>query len=87
MRSEKHVLKKKVNKKRLIESLLGIFAILAIILGGVTGYYGSKVVSFLDGISTDEAGETPEAIEITKQEDPQITGTYKIDINIKDYNI
>ncbi len=67
MRSEKHVLKKKVNKKRLIESLLGIFAILAIILGGVTGYYGSKVVSFLDGISTDEAVETPEAIEITKQ--------------------
>lgn len=67
MRSEKHVLKKKVNKKRLIESLLGIFAILAIILGGVTGYYGSKVVSFLDGISMDEAVETPEAIEITKQ--------------------
>ena len=66
MRSEKYILKKKKNKRRLIEAILSIFVLVAIIVGGVTGYYGSKVVSFLDGISSDEEVETPEAIEITQ---------------------
>ena len=67
MRSEKYIVKKKLNKKRTIETILSIVIFLAIIGGGVTGYYGSKVVSFLDGISSNEEIETPEAIEITQQ--------------------
>ena len=67
MRSEKHIVKKKLNKKRLAEIILSILILIAIIIGGVTGYYGSKVVSFLDGISMDETTVTPEAVEITQQ--------------------
>lgn len=67
MRSEKYVMKKKANKRRIAQTILSIFILVAIIIGGLTGYYGSKVVSFLDGISADEEVETPEAIKITQQ--------------------
>ncbi len=68
MRSKKHVRKKKVNKRRVFETILSVFILTSILIGGVTGYYGSKVVSFLGGISDDDnTVETPEAIEITKQ--------------------
>ena len=67
MRSEKHVVKKKINKRQILEIILSVFILISIVIGGVTGYYGSKVVSFLDGISSDDTVETPEAIEITKQ--------------------
>ena len=67
MRSEKHVVKKNKNKKRVTETILGVFILVAIVFGGVTGYYGSKIVSFLDGISANDTIETPETIEITQQ--------------------
>lgn len=67
MRSEKHIVKKKINKRQILEIILSVFILISIVIGGVTGYYGSKVVSFLDGISSDDTVETPEAIEITKQ--------------------
>ena len=59
-------MKKKVNKRRVAEIILSIFILASLVIGGVTGYYGSKVVSFLDGISSDDEVETPEAIEITQ---------------------
>ena len=68
MRSEKHIMKKKkLNKRRVLEIILSVFILTALLIGGVTGYYGSKVVSFLDGISEEAEVETPEAIEITQQ--------------------
>ena len=67
MRSEKHVIKKKANKKHVVEILLSLFTLIALVIGGVTGYYGSKVVSFLDGISTGGDVATPESIKITQQ--------------------
>lgn len=67
MRSEKHI-NKKAKRKRLWQTILSIVILLAIFLGGATGYYGSKVVSFLDGISTDDpASEDPESIKLTQQ--------------------
>jgi LCP family protein required for cell wall assembly len=67
MRSKKHV-RKKLNKKRVFETLLSIGILLAIFFGGVTGYYGSKIGSFLDGISADSDGsDDPQSIEITQQ--------------------
>jgi LCP family protein required for cell wall assembly len=67
MRSDKHK-NKKARRKRFWQTILSIAILLAIFIGGATGYYGSKVVSFLDGISTDEAGsENPENIELTRQ--------------------
>lgn len=67
MRSKKYVGKKKKSKKHIVETLLSVVILISIIIGGVTGYYGSKVVSFLDGISADDTTETPESIQITKQ--------------------
>lgn len=67
MRSKKHVVKKSINKKRVTETILGVFILVALVLGGVTGYYGSKVVSFLDGITADDTIDTPDTIQITQQ--------------------
>lgn len=51
MRSEKNEEQIRKKRKKLFENILSIFILLAIVLGGMTGYYGSKVMSFLDGIS------------------------------------
>lgn len=67
MRSEKHVVNKKGRVKRRLEVVLSFFILLSLLFGGVTGYYGSKVVSFLEGISADDEVETPEAVEMTQQ--------------------
>ncbi len=67
MRSEKHI-DKKHKRKRMLETLLSVVILLAIVSGALTGYYGSKITSFLDGISADSTEtESPESIEITRQ--------------------
>ena len=67
MRSEKHIVKKQRLVKRRIETVLSIVILLSMIVGGITGYYGSKVLSFLEDISADEEVETTESIQITQQ--------------------
>lgn len=54
MRSEKYT-NKKYQRKRRLETLLSLVILLAVFTGALSGYYGSKVVSFLDGISADSA--------------------------------
>lgn len=69
MRSEKHT-NKKYRRKRILETILSLVILVAIFSGVLTGYYGSKLVSFLDGISADTAEtevETPESIEMTRK--------------------
>jgi len=66
MRSEKKNNKRK-KKKRIGEIILSIAILLAIFIGGVAGYYGSQLTSFLDGISDSSNGQDPESIEITQQ--------------------
>ncbi len=65
MRSNKHI-EKKQKRKRIFETALSLFILLAIFLGFVTGYYGSKVLNFLDSIGTEEP-ESMETLENTKQ--------------------
>lgn len=69
MRSERNNEEIRKRRKRIFENTLGILILLAILLGGVTGYYGSKVVSFLDGISEsdEEIEEDPVSKELSKQ--------------------
>lgn len=66
MRSEKHITKKK-KRKRMFETFLSIFILLSILLGAVTGYYSSKIMNFLDGISVSDDDNNAETIENTKQ--------------------
>lgn len=67
MRSDKHT-HKKIKRKKIFETILSILILLAIVLGGFAGYYGSKVVSFLDGISSDsETVNDAETIQMTQQ--------------------
>lgn len=66
MRSEKHTVKKK-KRKRLFETILSVFILLAIFLGGLTGYYGSKVTNFLNSISVENNDNDHETIENTRQ--------------------
>lgn len=66
MRSEKHVTKKK-KRKRMFETILSICILLSILLGAVTGYYSSKIMSFLDGISVGDDDDNVETIENSKQ--------------------
>lgn len=68
MRSEKHT-KRKYNRKRVFETILSLLILLAIFSGALTGYYGSKIVSFLDGISSETSNEPsdPDTIEVTRK--------------------
>ncbi|MDN6195227.1 MAG: LCP family protein [Atopostipes suicloacalis] len=66
MRVEKH-LKQKNKKKMILETVLSIFILLAIFLGAATGYYGSKVLSFLDTISEEEVQDDKEVAQNTEQ--------------------
>lgn len=66
MRSEKHSIQK-YKKKRFFETLLSIAILLAIFLGGVVGYYGSKVVTFLDDISESTPEDDPDILRNTQQ--------------------
>ena len=67
MRSDRHNVKKQGQVKRRLETFLSIVILLSMIVGGITGYYGSKVLSFLEDISADEEVETTESIQITQQ--------------------
>lgn len=67
MRSEKYIVKKKRKRKKLYETILSLVLLLAIFLGAVTGYYSSKIMSFLDGISADNNDNDIETLENSKQ--------------------
>lgn len=62
MRIRKY-LKKKRRKKIILESILSVAILLAVLLGTVTGYYGSKVMNFLDTISEEEVENQNTAVE------------------------
>lgn len=67
MRSEKKI-HKQIKRKRILETILSIVLLFAILLGGATGYYGSKITSFLDGISSDTADPAdPDVLKITQR--------------------
>ena len=68
MRFEKHIVKKQKRKRR-FETVLSIFILLAIFLGGVTGYYSSKVMGFLDGISVETEESEEDMLKYKKQLD------------------
>lgn len=51
MRSEKNSDNKQKRRKKVFQTILAIFILLAIVFGGLAGFYGSKLLSFLDGIS------------------------------------
>ncbi|MDN6730600.1 MAG: LCP family protein [Atopostipes suicloacalis] len=51
----------------ILETVLSIFILLAIFLGAATGYYGSKVLSFLDTISEEEVQDDKEVAQNTEQ--------------------
>lgn len=66
MRVEKR-LKEKRKKKIIYETILSGLIILAILLGSVSGYYGSKVLNFLDSISEEEVQNEEEISQKTEQ--------------------
>ena len=68
MRFDKHIIKKQKRKKR-VETVLSIFILLAIFLGGVTGYYSSKVMRFLDDISVGTEDSETDSLKYKKRLD------------------
>ena len=66
MRTEKYM-KQKRRRKIIFEVILSILILLAIFLGAATGYYGSKVLSFLDHVSEDELQNEEEINQNTLQ--------------------
>lgn len=71
MRSVKHV-NKKLKRKRFFESILSLVILMAIFSGALVGYYGSKIVSFLDNINAETTGNevySPKSIETTRKID------------------
>lgn len=85
MRPNKYEQKKKNRKKR-FQTFLSFAILLGIFIGGVTGYYGSKVGSFLDGISADDDGtEDFESVEITQQlEDLEPFSALVLGVDVED---
>ena len=85
MRPNKYEQKKKKRKKR-FQTFLSFAILLGIFIGGVTGYYGSKVGSFLDGISADDDGtEDFESVEITQQlEDLEPFSALVLGVDVED---
>lgn len=59
MRRKKHLKRK---RRIILESILSVLILLAIFLGAASGYYGSKVLNFLDTISEEEDTQTEEEI-------------------------
>lgn len=59
--------KKKRSRKIFFETLLSFTLLLAIFLGTISGYYGSKVLTFLDNISENTVENEPETLENTQQ--------------------
>lgn len=53
MRSDEEK-KLKSRRKRIVENIVAFFILGAIFIGGVTGYYGSKIFSFMDTITVEE---------------------------------
>lgn len=87
MRSEKHVAKKNRKRKKLFEIILSLVLLLAIFLGAVTGYYSSKIMSFIDGISADDDNNT-ETIENSKQlEDLEPFSALILGVDVEDGGI
>lgn len=66
MRSYKYQ-KKQRSKKIFLETLLSLTLLFAVFLGAVSGYYGSKVLTFLDNISENTIENEPETLENTQQ--------------------
>lgn len=66
MRSYKYE-KKKRTRKIVLETLLSFTLLLAVFLGTVSGYYGSKVLTFLDNISENTVEDEPENLENSQQ--------------------
>lgn len=58
MRVEKYRNQRKKSRRIILETLLSIAILLAILMGAVTGYYGSKVMHFLNTISDEPQSET-----------------------------
>lgn len=54
MRSEKNTKKKQTRNRKVFQIVLAVFLLLALAFGGLAGFYGSKLLSFLDGISQPE---------------------------------
>lgn len=67
MYSEKYILKKK--RKRRLENILSIFILLSLFLGGLTGFYSSKIMRFLDDISVNTNDSDPDSLAYTKRLD------------------
>lgn len=66
MRAHKHK-NKKYSRKTIFETILSFVLLLFVFLGIVSGYYGSKVATFLDTISDDTSIDEPETLENTQQ--------------------
>lgn len=66
MRSYKYE-KKQRSKKIFLETLLSFTLLFAVFLGTISGYYGSKVLTFLDDISEATPEDEPETLENTEQ--------------------
>lgn len=66
MRVKKNM-KRKRKRRILLETLLSIAILLAIFTGAAAGYYGSKVLTFLDSISEGEPQSEEEIIQKTTQ--------------------
>lgn len=67
MRVEKYRKQKKKSRRIILETLLSLAILLAILMGAVTGYYGSKVMSFLNTISDGEPQSEAEIVQNTEQ--------------------
>lgn len=65
MRSKKYYEKKRA-RKILFERLLSFALLIAIFLGAASGYYGSKILTFLDSISENTV-EEPDSLQNTQQ--------------------
>lgn len=66
MRVEKYM-KQKRKRKLIFETALSILILLAIVSGAAAGYYGSKVLSFLDHISEEAPQSEEEIVQKTSQ--------------------
>lgn len=57
----------KYSRRKKLETILSFVLLLFVFLGIITGYYGSKVATFLDTISDDTSVDNPQTLENTKQ--------------------
>lgn len=72
MHSDKQTDELQNKKKKRLKIALGIFLLLALLFGGAAGYYGSKVLSFLEGISESETKQPEEDQKETERVSKQL---------------